>query len=841
MMKTTSVKSKKHFSIKKHKLKIFFLCSSLCPSLWYSAALANNALEKEQYSEKKIDKSDIQENKNDRPSMIGQTAPTDEKSIVVTGRHSYIDGVNRRAIGGGLMIKEDAPKSKSSITRDYIEKQTPGLNPMQLIALLPGVNSSDSDPMGLTGGHTSVRGMNEASMGYTLEGFPLNDIGNYAVYPQEIVDSENLSTIQVAQGSADLDSPTISAAGGVVNMYMIDPAKKMGGRANFTYGSYKTFRGFARFDTGEIGNSGTRAYFSFSDTHENLWRGPGTERKLHGEMKVVKEWGKDNRASLVVVGNNLNNYNTPSVNMASWDKYGIGVMGGPVSGTANTVYSSDYTGNTKANATYYRLHPNPFTNIYISAPTRLNLGHNMVLTETPYFWYGNGNGGGAYWTDMNKMSYGSQTMSGTVDGKNYGQTLLYEPSITKTYRPGAVTKWTWTKGINRLMVGYWFEYSNQRQTAPYSLIDGNGNPYDKWGGGSNVILANGEKAEYRDTRTRTVIHTPFIGDSISLLNNKLTIDAGVKYSIIKRMGRNYLPDTSTGEVINQTYRAVLPTGSIRYKINDEHQLFFSVSTNYRVPMNSSLYDSGTYYAGSGYSNHAATGLKPETTISEEFGWRYQGKVINTSLTYFHYDFHNRLFSQTIIDPENPTSYYSTSINGGNQTTNGVDFEIGTRPIYNIRPYVSAEYIDARTKSNLMASGSGVSALLPTKGKFAPQTPRYQVGFGLDYDNGHIFGNFSLKYVGSQYSTFMNDEQVPSYVRMNIGGGYRFNSWGGLKSPTIRFNLANITNKHYLNYASGVTTNAQYVKALNGQMVKGSAPTYGIASPFSAMMTLSTGF
>lgn len=233
MMKTTSVKSKKHFSIKKHKLKIFFLCSSLCPSLWYSAALANNALEKEQYSEKKIDKSDIQENKNDRPSMIGQTAPTDEKSIVVTGRHSYIDGVNRRAIGGGLMIKEDAPKSKSSITRDYIEKQTPGLNPMQLIALLPGVNSSDSDPMGLTGGHTSVRGMNEASMGYTLEGFPLNDIGNYAVYPQEIVDSENLSTIQVAQGSADLDSPTISAAGGVVNMYMIDPAKKNGWTSQF--------------------------------------------------------------------------------------------------------------------------------------------------------------------------------------------------------------------------------------------------------------------------------------------------------------------------------------------------------------------------------------------------------------------------------------------------------------------------------------------------------------------------------------------------------------------------------------------------------------------------------
>ncbi|MCP9308551.1 TonB-dependent receptor [Zymomonas mobilis] len=830
MKNLLSAKTKSFLSFKQSRLNWVILYSSL----WVSGAMAQNTVPPQPATDDTSSQQHaVTDNSTNHPAK-------NDGAIVVTGR-SYADGVTRRAFGGGLMIKEDSPKSKSTLTRDYIEKQTPGLNPMQLIALLPGVNSSDSDPMGLTGGHTSVRGMNESSMGYILEGFPLNDVGSHAVYPQEIVDSENLSTIQVAQGSADLDSPTVSAAGGVVNMHMIDPAKKMGGRANFTYGSYNTFRGFARFDTGEIGNSGTRAYFSFSDTHEDLWRGPGTEKKLHGEMKVVKEWGKDNKASLLVIGNNLDNINMPSVNMASWQKYGKGIMGGPVSGIANTVYSSVYTGNTKANTTYYKLHPNPFTNIYVSAPVHLNLGHKMTLTETPYFLYSNGNGGGAYWQDMNKMSYGAQTMSGTVDGQNYGQTLLYEPSITKTYRSGSTTKWTWTSGINRLMIGYWFEYSSQRQTAPYSLLNDDGSPRDKWGGGSNVILANGEKAEYRDNSTRTFIHTPFIGDTISLLNDKLTIDGGVKISIINRQGRNYLPDTSTGKNINQTYREVLPSGSIRYKINDEHQVFFSVATNYRIPMNTSLFDSGSYVAGTGYSNQAVKDLKPETSISEEFGWRYHGKLINTSLTYFHYDFHNRLFSQTVIDPNNPTSYYSRSINGGNQTTNGVDFEIGTRAIYNIRPYVSAEYIDARNRSNLAASAAGVSAILPTKGKFAPQTPRYQVGFGLDYDNGHIFGNFSLKYVGSQYSTFMNDEQVPSYVRMNIGGGYRFKSWGGLKSPTIRFNLSNITNKHYLNYASGLQTNAQYAKALDGQMVKGSAPTYSIASPFSAMFSISSGF
>lgn len=88
---------------------------------------------------------------------------------------------------------------------------------------------------------------------------------------------------------------------------------------------------------------------------------------------------------------------------------------------------------------------------------------------------------------------------------------------------------------------------------------------------------------------------------------------------------------------------------------------------------------------------------------------------------------------------------------------------------------------------------------------------------------------------------MNDEAVPSYVRMNIGVGYRFKSWGLFKSPTIKLNLSNITNNHYLNYASGIETNAQTAIAMNGKSVKGYVPTYGIASPFSAIFSMSSGF
>ncbi|WP_408869852.1 TonB-dependent receptor [Gluconacetobacter tumulisoli] len=778
------------------------------------------------------------------PTMLGSTAPTDvaAEHVEVTG-HSAGDGVTRRALGGGLMVNEDAPKSKSTVTRDFIEKQTPGLNPFQLMTLMPGVNTSDTDPMGLTGGTMTVRGMTQSQMGFTLEGFPLSDIGSGAIYPQEILDSENLQKIQLAQGSADLDSPVINASGGIVNMYMIDPLMKMGGRVNFSYGSFNSVRGFVRYDTGLIAHTNARAYFSFSDTHANMWRGPGMDKKIHGEMKFVNDWGQGNRISLAIVGNQLNNAAFPSTNLTNYQKFGDGVMGAPVTG--NTVYSSVYTGDTSANSTYYKLHQNPFTNIYASAPSTFTLTDRIVLTETPYFWYGNGNGGGAYYENLEKQQWGSQTMGSSINGVSKGSTLLYNPSNTQTYRPGAVTKVTLTTGPNRLLIGYWFEYSKQFQTGPYSGVNADGTPADVWGGGSQLVLANGETQQYRDAMTQTTIHAPFIGDSLSLLHDRLTLDAGFKYAIVTRRGQNNLPDTSTGKYISQTLGEPLPTAAVRFKINDENQLFVSGATNFRMPANTSLYDAGTYYSGSGYTTHGTTAQKPEISISEEAGWRYQGKLFSSSITYFHYNFTNRLYTQTVVDPTNPANYWTSSINGGNAHSDGVDFEIGTRPIYNFRPYVSAEYLHAVTDSNIAVSaklnGSSITDYVRSAGKIAPQAPKYTLGFGLDYDDGSVFGTFNLKYTARQYSTFMDDQSIPGFVRMNVSAGYRFPNWGPFKSPHVQINLQNIANTRYLGAVSGVQATANAMKGVYGGAISGSAPTYSIASPFSAIGSISSDF
>ena len=159
----------------------------------------------------------------------------------------------------------------------------------------------------------------------------------------------------------------------------------------------------------------------------------------------------------------------------------------------------------------------------------------------------------------------------------------------------------------------------------------------------------------------------------------------------------------------------------------------------------------------------------------------------------------------------------------------------------MRRDVSFEHVDART-TRMLRGGSGSSVdYLQTMGKFAREKPKYQVGFNLDYDDGNLFGAYSLKYVAKQYSTFMNDEALPSYVRMNLTVGYRFHNVGFLQSPNVKLNISNIADKHYLGFPLSVQTTATTMKGIFGNTVKGTAPTYAIAAPFAATGSISAGF
>ncbi|NDH68246.1 MAG: TonB-dependent receptor, partial [Gammaproteobacteria bacterium] len=242
-------------------------------------------------------------------------------------------------------------------------------------------------------------------------------------------------------------------------------------------------------------------------------------------------------------------------------------------------------------------------------------------------------------------------------------------------------------------------------------------------------------------------------------------------------------------------------------------------------------------------------LKPERGMSFEGGHRYQGELVATSVSAFGMQFNNRQVTSTIVDPTNPSTTTSLNINAGKVSMYGIDAEVGTRPLWGgFRPYVSGELLKTKLEDNLQTTNSAkLLDYLPTKGKELPRAPGYTAGIGLDYDDNHIIANIAYKYIGPQYSTFMNDEKMKGFGVVNAAIGYRFSDVNifkgtGLKTPEIKLNLYNIFDKRVLTGVSGVQTNALATQGLKGGTISASSsPSYYAGEGFAAMLTFQSGF
>ncbi|CAI3948905.1 Fe transport (CirA) (PDB:1BY3) [Commensalibacter communis] len=754
---------------------------------------------------------------------------TDGEHITVTGktpRYKTAYGYTGDQAGGGLIKPETADKSVSNISQNYIQMQAPTSNAFNLLSMLPGANVSTSDPYGISPQNDiTIRGMTGDSIGYVMEGMPLNDVSDGLGYLSQFIDSENIENISLAQGAPDLDSPVYNAAGGVVNLKLRDPADKFGGMMDLSYGSHHTGRAFMRIDTGEIGKTGIKGFISYSYTGGNNWRGPGYDHRNHVDFKFTKEWGNDNHVTFFGDWNRTltSSYYTPT--KSEWISEGAG--------NGNN-YSGTWYKDRLENTNYWKLFQQTFQQVYVAAPGQFTLNDKLQFKVTPYFQYGYGNS--PYGTVLNENSLwqGNQPVDGkvTIPGAVDGSGLVMGGWYQRTYRSGFTPTLTYNLKHHQLLLGYWYDYSDDVITQPFTAVLSNGKPWDLWGGSKNNIhLSNGQQLAAENDHTITQVNAIFLGDHMNFMDNKLFIDAGFKQVFFNRSGWNQIPGPQyrTGNNVSKP----LPRIGMRYQFTKEHQIFASVNTNFAVPHRSALFD--TYDPNSGeIVNSGAKNLKTEYSIEEELGYRYNGPRFLGSITFFNYNYTNRMIS-TILHQNG--AWVGSSINAGGQTSRGVDAEIGLKPWHHFSPYVSGEYLYTRMDNDLRTYGD----LLPTKGKQAVRSPPWQFAVGLTYDNGHFFANGNVKMVGKQYATFMNDESIGSFATGNVAIGYRFDSYGFMQHPQIRMNFINITDQKYLSGVSSPTGNARTTTGKYGTSIPGSSPNYYIGGGFATMLTMTTAF
>jgi len=508
-------------------------------------------------------------------NALAQSTGTDAiEEVVVTG-------VKTRVIG--MVGEQTAPKSRVSISSDYLATQTPGQSVFQSINQIPGVNFTNNDGFGTSGGNLRIRGFDGSRVSVTFDGVPLNDSGNYALFTNQMLDPELVDRVDVNLGTTDVDSPTASATGGTVAYRTKRPNEEFGGEAVVSAGSESYMRGFLRVDTGQWGESGISSWFAASYQKYDKFKGPGDLQKNQFNAAFRKDFENGDFITLGMHYNRNRNdfYRTSSD--ANFQAFGRdydnldSCTRDPVQNGA----PADNDGFLPPSATqpplpaplfadmliypgsctnYYGLRINPSDTGNIRMQSLWHITDNVRLTFDPSWQYTLANGGGtstiveSFGQTADVRAVGSANVAGfdlNGDGDIIDTVRFYSPNTTNTKRWGATTSLIWDLNeANRVRFAYTWDRARHRQTGMWGTMTDAGNPTNVFAGrqGERVLAADGDIIRGRDRFSIAELSQFALEWRGSYLEDKFVATVGLRAAYFTRELNQYCytPDGGTG-------------------------------------------------------------------------------------------------------------------------------------------------------------------------------------------------------------------------------------------------------------------------------------------------------
>lgn len=729
------------------------------------------------------------------PACAQSAAVEDEdQSIVVTGK---------RVSDATTAIGTDQATATIAITREALLSAPAGISGLKMLESLPGFNVQANDALGLYefGNSVFVRAFNFQQIGFTLDGVPMGRSDQFGGSPIfRYVENENLASVTASQGAGDVSLPSYASLGPIVRYATTDPAKELGGTAQFSIGSDDFRRAFVRLDTGNIGPFS--AYASYSKLDADVWRGPGTIDREHVEAKLNYEVAPDSAISFSFLYNDYFDYDSPAITKAQYN----GVPGAdPLSGLginrSGRYYAYlDYVpvfaplatapGVQYSNAgynQYFKQAINSRTDYLYSLRGSFAVTENLRLNLTGYYEDKEGYGVSpeAYGTSL--TSYNAERL--IVPGLSAPKGLQYGLSTIEGRRYGVLGSVVYTFGPHSFSAGFWGENDDYHRTqARYNHA--NGNPDGEPLLNEPVHL----QRNYWSNR-ETISH--FAKAQLAFLDDRLKLDLGFKTLGIRykisgfRNPADYI-NRRTPKLTDGWTDWFLPQIGAVFNITDREQIFASYSENMALPRGADDIFSA--------ASPTVRGPEPETAKNYEIGLRTNRSVFNASIAAFYTKFDNRLqqFAAPIDDtPGAPLESFFQNVGG----VKSYGFELSgiVKPAQFVYFNLNATYNVAEFEDNY-------STLL-IKGNRVPDNAKWLLQGGVTVEPvDWLVANLSARYLSSRYTNFVNSETVPGYTIVNayvdIGDGLKF---GPLKGVKLRFNVDNLFNKDYLGTINTGTT------------------------------------
>ncbi|HTU67103.1 MAG TPA: TonB-dependent receptor [Steroidobacteraceae bacterium] len=766
----------------------------------------------------------------------------------------------------GMVGDQTAPKSRVSLSSEYLATQAPGQSIFQSINQIPGVNFTNSDAYGTSGGNLRIRGFDGSRVSVTFDGVPLNDSGNYALFTNQMLDPELVDRVDVNLGTTDVDSPTASATGGTVAYKTRRPQDEAGGQAVISYGDENYRRAFLRVDTGEWGSLGTKAFVSASYQNYDKFKGPGELTRKQVNAAVRQDWENENFIQLAVHYNQNRNafYRTSSI--ANFNAFGRDyenldtcTRDAPTAGVADnenflppfgtpqppppTPLFADNPIYTGSCTNYYGVRINPSDTGNIRMQSLWHLGDKLLLTFDPSWQYTLANGGGTTTiaerpgTSADVRQIGSANVTGwdlNGDGDTLDTVRFYTPNNTNTRRWGATTSLIWNlNDDNRLRFAYTWDRARHRQTAQWGYMDEDGTPENVFAGreGDRVFAADGDILRGRDRLSIAELKQYALEYRGQFLDDKFTATVGVRAPYFTRELNQYCytPNGQTGNSSTTFTSSTLCTSRLPSATLANGNVIFNgnTATQYISPYSETVkFDDILPNLGLSWSLTSnqqvyfsyAEGLSAPRT-DNLYSVRRQpdgsiGRPTPESETTKAYDLGWRVNgSSTIASVAVYRIDYSNRIVSSFDPDLGfsVDRNVGDVKIQGLDfqvgqrlgSMVSVTASASYNDSELLENVPTATGFIATKGKKLVETPEWTYSARADFEvTDSVHFGLQGKKVGARYGTDLNDEIAPNYTIFDLDASWSFPM--GDKKGQILVNLTNITDEEYYGTISSGT-------------------------------------
>lgn len=720
-----------------------------------------------------------------------------------------------QAIEQITVVGRSVSYANNAIDDNMLKQQSSMTSVLAAIDNLPGVLINEGDTFGADDWSTSIsiRGfqvdLSQQQIGITVDGIA-NGNSNYGggAKANRFIDTENLRSVEVSQGTADIASRSNEALGGTLNFTTVNPDEEERLVVSITAGEFDAQKYFLRYETGEIAED-TYAWLSFASQQSSDW------------MDQVAENSRDHFAAKIVsTVNNVNLTGYVSYDDTHEDNYQR--IYGLAQFEQNPEWdqlTSDWTGIPYQDQAYRKGWSTLRENLFAYLKASFTMGQ-VDVDASAYYHDNNGRGD---WippylvnvTDDGTGNSHSELIPGnTVFGGAFlGQIFFVDPtgvqlaaedgcksSLTFPYGGGGPEYDPSCHADDAIPVGSYRHTHYQKErlglNADFTWFTKVGDMDNLLRGG--IWYEDYEREEYRDwhkiidsSSSYRFDHRPYwvqydrsfpVDTLMYYLENEL--DAGFakfrlgakQFNVDVDKIDNFVATNNLS--VNSDSDTLLSAGFVADMPIDGLEVFGGYSENFAAIKDAVL-----------ERDDADVSLVvPEEAQNIDLGLRYSSPGFNASFTYYTIEFDNRI---TFVSNEsvNGIDFLESAaggyINDGGVKSTGIEASLDYQISDNLSLYISytnndSEYTDQEIAGNTVIGTADQMAVV-----------------SFDYVNDDYSAGLSTKYVGERWLDQANTQNVDSYVVSDFYIGTNLDDLGeGIESLDIRLTINNLFDESY---------------------------------------------